>query len=184
MKKLILIRHGLTKANEEHRYCGSSDLPLSEKGIRTLVKPELSLTNPRFFTSGMCRTEQTLQLLFGSVPHEALPQFREVDFGIFELHSYEELKDRADYQAWLTGDNMKNVPPGGESGEAFTKRVLEALPEILKHDGETVLVTHGGVIAAIMAHLFPEEEKSRYEWQSPHGHGYIIDHDTHQYTPF
>lgn len=184
MKRLILIRHGLTKANEEHRYCGSSDVPLSENGIRALVRPELSLSDPRFFTSGMRRTEQTLELLFGDVPHEVLPAFREVDFGVFELYTYDELKDRADYQSWLTGDNMKNVPPGGESGQAFTARVLAALPELLKYDGETVLVTHGGVIAAIMAELFPHEEKSRYEWQSPHGHGYTIDTDTRKYMQF
>lgn len=184
MKKLILIRHGLTKANEEHRYCGSSDVPLSPKGIQSLTKPDFMLENPRFFTSGMRRTEATLEVLFGPVPHDALPAFREVDFGAFELQTYEKLKERADYRAWLSGDNMKNVPPGGESGQAFTARVLAALPELLKYDGETVLVTHGGVIAAIMAELFPYEEKSRYEWQSPHGHGYIIEIDTHEYTQF
>ena len=34
--KLYLIRHGKTMANEKHLYCGSTNLPLSEKGIEEL----------------------------------------------------------------------------------------------------------------------------------------------------
>ena len=43
------------------------------------------------------------------------------------------------------------------------------------------LAIYGGVIAAIMAHLFPEG-KNRYEWQNPNGGGYVIQDG--EYTPF
>ena len=46
---------------------------------------------------------------------------------------------------------------------------------------DAVIVTHGGVIAAIMAHLVPEG-KNRYEWQSPNGGGYVIEDG--EYAPF
>ena len=172
MSVLYLIRHGQTQANLEHRYCGATDLPLSPEGAENLQKLHYSVSNVRFLTSGMLRTEQTLNILFGPVPHEQRPEFREVDFGIFEMHTYEELKDRRDYQAWLTGDNMANIPPEGESGNQMTQRVLSALPELLKED--TVLITHGGVIAAIMESLFPEEQKNRYQWQPAPGRGYAV----------
>lgn len=51
------------------------------------------------------------------------------------------------------------------------RRVLEAFSEIQE---DTCIVTHGGVIAAIMEHLFPNEEKHRYQWQPQNGHGYQI----------
>lgn len=35
--KLILIRHGKTEANEKHLYCGSTDVSLSESGIKELI---------------------------------------------------------------------------------------------------------------------------------------------------
>lgn len=181
MKHLILIRHGKTAANEAHQYCGSSDLPLSENGQAELRPVQLPLENVKFFTSSMRRTDETLHLLFGDVPFTPLPRFREVDFGIFELHTYDELKDTPAYQAWLRGDNMKNTPPGGESGEAFTKRILAALADLLQESGNCVLVTHGGVIAAIMEHLFPEEGKNRYQWQPVPGKGYLIDFEDHSY---
>ena len=104
-------------------------------------------------------------------PFEDDPRFREVDFGIFEMHSYEELKDTPDYQAWLTGDNEANVPPNGESGVQMKERVLQAFSEIKE---DTCIITHGGVIAAIMEHLFPDEGKNRYLWQPKNGRGYAV----------
>lgn len=181
--KLVLLRHGKTWANLEHRYCGSTDLPLSEQGAAELKPPDLKLENPRYFTSGMIRTNETLKILFGNVDFEVLPQFREIDFGIFEMHTYEELKDTPAYQAWLAGDNEVNVPPQGESGRAMTRRVIQGLRELMDIPGDKVLVTHGGVIAAIMAELFPEEEKSRYTWQPAPGEGYIIRDGKYQKVP-
>lgn len=172
MSRLYLIRHGKTWANEQHLYCGSSDLPLSQKGREELKLLRYNISNVRFLTSGMKRTEETLHCLFGEVPYEAVPQFREIDFGVFELHSYEELKDDPAYQKWISGDHESNPTPGGESGVQVQQRVLGALPML---DGQdTVLITHGGVIAIIMQRLFPEEGKSRYAWQPEPGYGYEI----------
>jgi len=168
---VYLIRHGKTEANEKRLYCGSTDLPLSEMGREELKKRHYDLPNVRFLTSGMKRANETLHILFGNVPFEEDHRFREVDFGIFELRGYEELKAMPAYQAWISGDNEHNVPPDGESGEQMRKRVLEAFSEIRE---DTVLVAHGGVIAAIMEHLFPNEKKSRYEWQPQNGCGYVV----------
>ena len=171
---IYLIRHGKTPANEAHLYCGSTDLGLSEAGIGELRGKRYDISPDRFITSGMKRTEQTLKLLFGEVSFTREPAFREVDFGIFEMKSYEQLKDDPRYQRWITGDNESNTPPGGESGAAMTERVLKAYRELEALPGDTVLVTHGGVIAAILASLFPEEGKNRYQWQPKPGCGYAI----------
>ena len=177
---IYLIRHGKTEANEKHLYCGSTDLPLSEKGRAELRAMGYHITPKRFVTSGMKRTDETLRILFGNAPFSVDSRFREVDFGDFEMKSYEMLKDDPAYQIWLTGDNEANTPPGGESGVQMTRRVLEAFREI--PDG-TALVTHGGVIAAIMASLFPADGKHRYQWQPRNGHGYEIRGGTYRPIP-
>lgn len=175
MGALYLIRHGRTEANEKHFYCGSTDLPLAESGIEALKKINYAVPEEcTFITSGMCRAEQTLKLLFGEIPHKADARFREVDFGVFEMKSYEQLKNQPDYQEWISGDNEKNVPPKGESGEQMLKRALDGVKDLQKETKDVVLISHGGVIAAVMAHLFPEEGKSRYSWQPRPGHGYVI----------
>ncbi|MBO7252214.1 MAG: histidine phosphatase family protein [Oscillospiraceae bacterium] len=169
--RLFLIRHGITEANEKRLYCGSTDLPLSRAGVEQLQTLHYDLPCDNYVISGMRRTEETLKILFGDVHYTVEPGFREVDFGRFEMQSYLQLKDREDYQRWLSGDNEVNVPPEGESGAQMRQRVLEALARLNR---DTVLITHGGVIAAIMAHLFPQEGKSRYEWQPPNGGGYQV----------
>ena len=169
--RIYLIRHGRTEANEKHLYCGSTDLPLSDAGREELQRLQYDIKNVRFLTSSMKRTNETLCILFGDVPFDTDPRFREVDFGIFEMHSYEQLKEDPDYQRWLAGDNEANIPPGGESGIQMTDRVLAAFAEIRE---DTCIITHGGVIAAIMEHLFPGENKNRYQWQPKPGKGYVV----------
>ena len=168
---IYLIRHGKTEANEKHLYCGSTDLSLSVAGREELQNIHYEVNDVRFISSGMKRTNETLQILFGDVPYIIDPRFREVDFGIFEMHSYDQLKDTPEYGAWLTGDNEANIPPQGESGVQMKARVLEAFSEIQE---DTCIITHGGVIASIMESLFPDEGKNRYQWQPNPGCGYAI----------
>ena len=177
---IYLIRHGKTDANEKHLYCGSTDLPLSEAGKAELEPRHYDIENVHFITSGMKRTNETLHILFGDVPYEVDSRFREVDFGIFEMQSFDQLKDSPEYQVWLTGDNDVNIPPNGESGAQMKERVLAAFSEIKE---DTCIITHGGVIAAIMEHMFPNENKNRYEWQPRNGCGYIISENRFKVIP-
>ena len=177
--RLVLIRHGKTRANIDLFYCGSTDLPLSESGREELEGLRDAGGYPdgegfAYYTSGMIRTEETLEILYGPVEHRTLDGFREMDFGAFEMHSYEQLKDDPLYQAWCSGDNDSNTAPGGESGRVMRKRVLETLKELIRKGQDAVAVCHGGPIAAIMDELFPEEGKNRYEWQPSNGRGYLI----------
>ncbi len=177
---ILLIRHGMTPANESHLYCGSTDLPLSPRGKSQLEALSYPLPSGPFFTSGMRRANETLAILFGPVAYTVDPRFREVDFGIFEMKSYAQLKDDPAYQTWLTGDNEANIPPQGESGAQMTARALDAFHQL---PADAVVVTHGGVIAAIMAALFPDEGKNRYQWQPQPGHGYRLEPGKYSQIP-
>ena len=179
MKRIYLLRHGRTEANDRHLYCGSTDLPLSPGGREALAElrkkggyPDLS--GCRVVTSGMCRTEETLSAIYGETAHTEEPDLREVDFGAFEMRGYEELRHDPAYCAWCEGDNRRSTPPGGESGETMEKRVLSAFHTLVRSDGDLFILSHGGPIASIMAELFPEEGKNLYEWQPQHGTGYGI----------
>ena len=187
--KLILLRHGITVANEKRLYCGATDIGLSEAGKEALKQRKKETTYPdisgmRIVTSGMRRCKETLAVLYGDVPHEIDAAFREMDFGAFEMRSYEEMKTDPSYLAWITGDNEKNVAPGGESGESMTWRILAGLGRLRAENKDTLLVTHGGVIATIMAHLFPAEQKNRYDWQPAPGGGYDVDLNKKTYAVF
>ena len=182
MNRIILLRHGRTQANDQWLYCGSTDLPLSDSGRVQLEKLRESCAWPdigafRVYTSGMRRTEETLEVIFGDVAHCAEPGFREMDFGRFEMHSYEELCTDEEYRAWCDGDNEANVTPGGESGRQMTARVIEAFEKVKERGEDALIVCHGGPIAAVMAHLFPDTGKNRFQWQPKNGTGYMITFD-------
>lgn len=173
---VYLIRHGKTAANERRLYCGSSDEPLSAEGRAKLLAMRQRNVYPdvegmKIITSGMKRTNETLEILYGSAPDRCESGFREMDFGDFEMRSYAELKTDPAYQAWIMDQSGDYVLPGGESVNVFERRVIGAF-ENIKED--SLIVCHGGVIVAIMQHLFPEEEKNIYQWQSENGRGYRI----------
>lgn len=178
--KIDFIRHGKTAANQQHLYCGSTDIPLSAAGREELNALCYEPGDGIYITSGMQRTNETLRCLFGDVPYREDTDFREIDFGIFEMKSYEQLKDDPCYQDWIRGDNNAKAPPGGESGEAMQKRVLAAFSRL---QDNSIVITHGGVIAAIMANLYPQEGKNRYQWQPEPGHGYRITQEGYHSIP-
>lgn len=178
MSRVYLLRHGRTEANERRLYCGISDLPLCDVGQAELACLRARggyppLEGLRICTSGLQRAEQTLEALYGEVPHEVMPALQEMNFGAFEMHGYCELKKSPAYQAWINGDNEKNCCPGGESGWEMKQRVLQAFWPLTEQS--TLIVSHGGPIAVIMQALLPEAGKNRYEWQPANGCGYAVE---------
>jgi len=180
MKEIYLIRHGKTKANEQRLYCGATDIPLSDAGVTELIDLKNQGIYPKhadfYFTSGLLRTEQTLDLLYGPVSRMAMPQLTEFHFGRFEMKSYEMLKDQMAYQAWITDETGLVSCPGGDNKQKFTLRVTEGYKLILEsgsmHCGACI-VCHGGVITCIMEYLFPNT-RNFYEWQPKPGRGYTL----------
>lgn len=179
MSVIHLIRHGKTSANRAHLYCGSTDVPLDAEGISEIIELRENGVYPCIrgtvtMTSGLVRAEETFRILFGCDAEISDPGFREMDFGEFEMRSYEQMKEDAGYIAWITDESGDFVCPGGESSNGFCKRVYAAFDRIAETGKDTVIVCHGGVISRIMERLFPDEGKNFYEWQPGAGMGYAI----------
>lgn len=170
--RLYLLRHGLTEANAKRLYYGKTDLPLSPEGRAQLLAREKLPAVSDYYTSGLRRTEETLELLCGDVPHGVLPELREMDFGVFEMRGYDELRDDPLFQLWCAGDNEANRCPGGESAREVTQRALRGLQPLLSAGRDALCVTHGGVIAGILSAWFGG---SRFDWTPRPGEGFCIE---------
>ena len=81
---------------------------------------------------------------------------RERQYGIFEGLTRTECETQhADaWRAWVAG---RTVPPGGESNETFTARLMAALGRVVERvppfDLPALVVAHGGAMRAMIATL-------------------------------
>ena len=162
--KWILIRHGQTQGNREHRYIGCrTDEPLCPEGIAQLQNRHYPPVS-RVFVSPMRRCVETANLLYPGVPQTIIGSFRECDFGDFENKNYAELNGRADYQAWI--DSGGELPfPHGESRAQFAARCATAFEQIRQQDEDCAVVAHGGTLMAIME-KFAVPEGGYFDFQA------------------
>lgn len=175
-------------------FYGAADLPLVEEGkaeLRRLRRegmyPELT-DDTDCYTTGLLRTEQTFEILFGEHEHKTIRNLREMEFGEYECHSFEELKDDKMFSVWCHDETGEVVLTGGESRNGFSARISEGLKELIgyhrlkelshRHSGmdcTSVMVCHGGVISAAMTEFFPEVKSNIWDWMVKPGFGYRVD---------
>ncbi len=151
MSRLALVRHGESTWNAERRLQGQADPPLTSAGesqVRALAPqlPELGID--RAICSDLRRAARTADLLeLRAVPD---PRWREIGVGDWTGRSIDALRaeDPDRWRGWRAGHF---TPPGGETWVEFSSRLAEALAALPV--GDVILVTHGGVIRALVAML-------------------------------
>ena len=154
--KIHLIRHGMTEANQDGRYIGRTDLPLSPEGLAALLALKDKYQYPggvRFFSSPLTRCRQTLEVLYPGCQPTLVEGLSECDFGEWEGKRLMDLKGDERFLRWMEGADRSI--PGGEDSEQFRARVCAAFEGIVNdliHAGNTeaVICTHGGVITMLM----------------------------------
>jgi probable phosphoglycerate mutase len=155
---LLLVRHGQSVANAEQRFTHSDDEPLTELGVeqaRATARQLAALYQPvALYCSPIARARATAAEIGDVLDLEPImvEALREQSFGDLRGRPY------ADYYPLalsLPGlSRWSHRVPGGESLEEVAGRVGPALDEIAcRHPArQVVVVSHGGVMAALRAH--------------------------------
>lgn len=178
--KIHIIRHGLTQANLEGRYIGSTDLPLCAQGRQALEQLAQTCDYPgvqRVYTSPLLRARESAEILFPEHIPIPLDDLREFEFGAFEGKTMHELENDPAFAAWISGP-PSTCAPGGESGEALQTRASNAIAHIFSHMMQqritsVAVVTHAGIITTLLASMgLPEREAVR--WNVQPGNGYTL----------
>jgi len=167
--KLILIRHGETEWSYQKRYCGLTDIDLNEIGRRQARKLLKRLSREKIhkvYSSDMKRTLQFAKMVFKDTPVEQLLHLREINFGIFEGLTYQDVMAKYPqvYRKWLENP-LDIIIPQGESLNSLAGRVRKALRRILSQDSnKTVAVfTHGGPIRVILCDILKVDLKEIWQ---------------------
>ncbi|MDO4230706.1 MAG: histidine phosphatase family protein [Lautropia sp.] len=152
MKRLLLVRHGETAWNAAKVLQGQADIPLSAQGRQQALAlaPLVQRWAPtHVISSDLSRARDTAALLgWKNAPEDA--RWREAHLGRWTSRPVKELleTEAEHYQRWRNG---QEAPPDGETIMQFRTRVGAALDELHQHDGNVLVVTHGGVIRAVLA---------------------------------
>ena len=178
--RIHFIRNALTAANLDGRYIGHTDEPLSDQGVRQLKQQLIDARYPQadaVFSSPLLRCTQTAGILYPGKEAIVINDLIEYDFGEFEGKTAAELQHYPVFPGWLAGEPDAE-PPFGESARAFSARICNCLSLIVQgliKTGTTdaVIVTHGGVIMALLA-AFGLPEAPMHEWLTPSGCGYTV----------
>ncbi len=184
-RELYIIRHGISEGNVNDWFYGHTDLPLTEKGKKELSdQRELGMyplhEGALCFTSGMTRTEQTFNIIFGDIEHSKIPQLMEINFGDYECRKYDEALAEEQFLKWNEDESGETKFPNGESRNDFDERVREGLDLLIGQfdkSKKVIAVIHGGVISKIFQLLFPEEINNEWDFLPYPGHGYVIEFD-------
>jgi broad specificity phosphatase PhoE len=150
----MLVRHGQSTWNREHRIQGQLDPPLSTEGRRQAELVGRRLASRRiegFYASDLKRAWETAHVIGAAIGHapEPSPGLREIYLGEWEGLRTDELAQRFP-DAWARWNEEPDwdLVPGGEGAEPFESRVAAALDAIFERHthGDVLVVTHGGVI--------------------------------------
>ena len=152
--RLVLVRHGQSMWNREHRIQGQLDPPLSPEGVRQAELLGGRLAGRRFaafYSSDLKRAYETAEVIGRFIDMEPVADasLREIFLGDWEGLTTAEITSRYPqaWAAWVEEPDW-DVVPGGEGAAAFETRVAAALDAIsVRHPhGDVLIVTHGGVI--------------------------------------
>jgi broad specificity phosphatase PhoE len=159
MTKFIMIRHGFSVANNEKRFSGHSDFPLTDRGRLQAEKCAEALKGEHIdaiYASDLSRAFETALPVAKShsltvIPHKGL---REIYAGEWEGKSFFELDEKYSKSFDVWKSDIGHVrPDGGESVAELYDRILTTLGEIAaENEGKTVCIaTHATPIRAVCA---------------------------------
>lgn len=181
--RVVLLRHAETVRTTAGLVYGALDVDLSAAGAAHAHRlgGAISLLRPvAVYASPRRRARDTAAAVAGSCRLRVgiLDGLRELDFGAFEGRRYDDLRVEhpAVYERWMTEPTAVQFP----EGECFTDlrtRAVAALRSVLTahHGATTVLVTHGGVIRALLAHVLGMADRDVFVLDQAYGAVNVID---------
>ena len=157
MGKLILVRHGQTELNYNKVFFGKLDPSLNELGIEQAnmaKKKLLNISYDNIYSSPLKRAKETAEIC-NHLKKDIIfdKNIEELNFGIFEGLTYEEILAKYPEEAKLMEKDWKNFNyKTGESPFQMYERVISFLKR-LDFSKDNLVVAHWGIINSILAYL-------------------------------
>ncbi|MGE0822502.1 MAG: histidine phosphatase family protein [Candidatus Binatia bacterium] len=159
--RLLLVRHGETTWNQENRWQGQADVPLSEPGREQARRLAQRLFAERrqihaIYASDLLRAFETAEILAETLRVPPMPAsgWREMNIGVWSGLTTAEVIARhsEEWERLRMGEDLPRG--GGETFAQFQGRIVASARDLVeRHAGEQIaVITHGGVVRAFLLH--------------------------------
>ena len=158
---LLIIRHGETVWNAEHRFQGHGDSPLTESGrnqVAALGRRMRKMEFESLICSDLGRTQETASIIVDYTGHavELDSRLRERNYGVLEGLTVPEINEKhAEVYDRFNTDDPDYILPDGESHRQHYQRNVAFFEEMLSEKSGTniAVVAHGGVLDSIFRYV-------------------------------
>ncbi|GAB3681450.1 bifunctional RNase H/acid phosphatase [Actinocorallia lasiicapitis] len=173
--RTLLLRHGQTPLSVERRFAGIGDIPLTEHGFAQAEAAAQALAGRGvdvIVASPLRRAQDSAKAVAKATGAQIATDegFRETDFGLWEGHSFAEVKERwpDELDAWFADPDF--APPGGESFAEVSRRVTAARDRLLRSYPEQTV--------AVVSHVTPIKIMVQFALDAPNTILYRLHLDT------
>ncbi|MDO8722476.1 MAG: histidine phosphatase family protein [Syntrophales bacterium] len=156
--KLILVRHGETIWNKEHKIQGITDIGLNERGIEQAKKLACSLQKEELdaiITSPLRRAYDTAQAIgkYHDISITVEEDLQELNAGELEGLTWPELDKYPEFFGKWKLDHASVAMPNGESLVEVQNRVWPVIQRISETFQNALIVSHSFVIISILCKI-------------------------------
>lgn len=142
-----MIRHGETPYNVEHKFQGSADIPLNDKGRRQAEFAMAALSKTHIdavYSSPLVRAVETAEIIISGrqLDVKKVNDLREMTVGSWEGFTIDEINESypEEYATWQYNPHLFKLE-GAETLDAVCSRTVEAVRAIAEENiGKTVLI--------------------------------------------
>jgi broad specificity phosphatase PhoE len=162
VRRIYLVRHGVTAWNQAMRMQGQTDVPLGELGHQQAEQigrrmARMALPPQIVWSSDLSRARTTAEAIarpLGLVVR-TLPELREIKFGEWEGLTMDEIVARGEgtLLANYRLDPFRYRPPGSETLQEVWDRMIAAMAIIRAESGDAeriAIVGHGGSLRVLV----------------------------------
>jgi probable phosphoglycerate mutase len=151
MTLVVLLRHGPTAGNREHRLQGRTDPPLDSAGRAAVARwrlPAFARTL-NWRRSPLRRCAETAALLGLAAGVE--PRLIEMDWGAWEGRALVTLRAEDPHFSVEEARGLDLTPPGGESPRQVQQRLAEFFRDVAADGADIGAICHKGIIRATLS---------------------------------
>lgn len=185
LARFFLARYGETVWNRERKYQGQSDVPLTDEGRIQAKSLSERLKDEKIdviYASDLGRTMETAEIIAEHHGRKVVPAplMRELNFGIWEGMTYDEIMQKwaKEYNKWQDDPYNEN-PPEGETLSELCERVSKFFMKAAQDhpDGRILVVSHAGPIRAILSVLLNLKQDFFWKFKISNTSLTIIEYD-------